>query len=65
MKENVLPRMRVWMVSLETTGRYHRGTALIRNTGPYSSPGTYGDPRGVGVSYKRGTPVQNASNRND
>ena len=27
--------------------------------GPYSSPslGTYGDPRGVGVSYERGAPV--------
>ena len=25
--------------------------------GPYSCPGTYGDPRGVGVSYERGTPV--------
>ena len=41
----------------------YRGTSLIRNTPP-SDPtvalciGTSGDPRGVGVLYERGVPVQ-------
>jgi len=32
----------------------YRGTAPIRNT---PSVGPYSSPRGVGVSYERGTPV--------
>ena len=42
----------------------YRGTSLTRNTPPvglYSRPmplGTYGDPRGLGVSFERGTPNQ-------
>jgi hypothetical protein len=39
-----------------------RGTSLVRNNppiGPYIIPMTrdLGDPRGLGVSYERGTPV--------
>ena len=39
--------------------RAYRGDSLIRNTHPTIALrlGTYGDPRGVGVSYERGTPV--------
>ena len=41
----------------------YRGTSLIKKTLPPQEPtgalclGTYGDPREVGVSYERGTPV--------
>ena len=40
----------------------YRGTSLIRNLphlGPYSRPmpGPLGGPKGVAVSYERGTPV--------
>ena len=42
----------------------YRGTSLIRNAPPKDITvalciGTYGDPRGVGVSYERSTPVEN------
>ena len=44
------------------SGAACRGTSLIRNTPPQDPAvalclGTYGDPRGVGVSFARGTPV--------
>ena len=41
----------------------YRGTSLMRNQPPPYAPtvglclGPYGDSRGVGVSYERGTPV--------
>jgi len=44
------------------SGRFYRGTSLIRNSPPlgfYGSRclGPYAGPREVGVSYERGTPV--------
>ena len=46
----------------KVTGCY-RGASLIGTPPPWDPavalcPGTYGDPRGVGVSYKRSTPVE-------
>ena len=37
----------------------YRGTSLIRTPPPRRTLqlGTYGDPKGVDVSYERGTPV--------
>ena len=40
----------------------YRGTSLIRNSAPQVPTiglclGSYGDPRGLGVSHERGSPV--------
>jgi len=52
--------LRDWLMGFRRA--HYRGTSLIRNTPPYDPTvalclGTYGDLRGVGVSYERGTPV--------
>ena len=48
----------------------YRGALLIRNTPPVGPTvalclGTYGDPRGVSVSYEQGTPVGVSTEIND
>ena len=50
------------LLSVASLRSSYRGTSLIRNTPTWDPTvalclGTYGDPRGVGVSYERGTLV--------